>query len=112
MRIERSDSLLRVYLPQPQLLSYEIHLNRLEASNEKGWFQFENEETYPQFQKKLYNDSRGQLANQRNYLAQSREKICEIISKYFAPMNVKTQCIFEEVNLTPAPANMKASTTN
>lgn len=112
MRIERSDSLLRVYLPQPKLLSYEIHLNRLEASNEKGWFQFENEETYPQFQKKLYNDSRAQLANQVNYLARSREKICEIISKYFAPMNVKTQCVFEEVNLTPPAANVQPSTAN
>jgi hypothetical protein len=112
LRIERTDSILKVYLPQPKLLSYEIHLNRLEASNEKGWFQFENEETYPQFQKKLYNDSRAQLQNHSGYIEQSRGKICEIIAKYFAPMNVKTQCVFEEVNLTPAPSTIGTSSGN
>src|SRR5688572_21861851 len=44
MRIVRNDSVLKVYLPHPKLLSYEIHLNRLDASNRKGWFRFENEE--------------------------------------------------------------------
>ena len=111
LRIERTDSTLKVYLPQPKLLSYEIHLDRLEASNEKGWFQFENEETYPQFQKKLYNESRAQLQNNAKFLEQSRGKICEIISKYFAPMNVKTTCVYEEMNLTPkpGPGNANAS---
>ena len=106
LRIERTDSTLKVYLPQPKLLSYEIHLDRLEASNEKGWFQFENEETYPQFQKKLYNQSRAQLEQQAAYLEQSRGKICEIISKYFAPMKVKTTCVYEELNLTPKAATV------
>jgi hypothetical protein len=107
LRIVRTDSTLKVYLPPPKLLSYEIHLDRLEASNEKGWFQFENEETYPQFQKKLYNQSRAQLENNQQYLRQSRDKICEIVAKYFAPMHVKTECVYEEVDQTPkqSPAN-------
>jgi len=96
LRITRTDSTLKVYLPQPKLLSYEIHLDRLEASNEKGWLQFENEETYPLFQKKLYTESRAQLENNPTYLKQSRDKICEIISRYFAPMKVTTICVYEE----------------
>jgi hypothetical protein len=96
LRIIRSDSVLRVYLPQPQLLSYEVHLDRLEASNQKGWFQFENEETYPQLQKRLYSESRGKLQNNETYLRQSRDKICEIIAKYFAPLHVRTICIYDE----------------
>ena len=96
LRIERSDSTLRVHLPQPKLLSYEIHLDRLEATNRKGWFQFENEETYPMFQKRLYTESRSKLENNQAYLKQSRDKICEIISKYFAPLKVRTVCIYEE----------------
>ena len=103
LRIERTDSTLKVYLPPPKLLSYEIHLDRLEASNEKGWFQFENEETYPQFQKKLYNQSRSLLENNQNYLKQSRDKICEIMAKYFAPLHVKTECVYEEIDNTVKP---------
>jgi hypothetical protein len=104
LRIIRTDSTLKVYLPPPKLVSYEIHLDRLEASNEKGWFQFENEETYPLFQKRLYTESRAQLENNPQYLKQSRDKICDIISKYFAPMNVTTICIYDEQVIQNAPA--------
>ncbi len=95
LRIERTDSLLKVYLPPPKLLSYELHLNRLQASNQKGWFQFSNDDTYNAFQKKMYTDSRSQLEKNERYLAQSRDKICSIIQKYFTPMKVKTVCIYD-----------------
>jgi hypothetical protein len=31
LRVEHNDSVLKIYLPPPKLLSYEIHLDRLEA---------------------------------------------------------------------------------
>ena len=96
MRIEKSDSVLKVYLPQPKLLSYEIHLNRLEASNQKGWFRFQNDEAYNAFQRKMYVDSRTALEKNSVYLNQSREKICGIIQQYFVPANIRTICIFDE----------------
>lgn len=105
LRIEHNDSVLKVYLPPPKLLSYEIHLNRLEASNKKGWFQFQNEETYNSFQKKMYSESRSQLEKNKIYLNRSRDKICEIIQKYFAPLHVKTICIYDGINLV-APGLM------
>ncbi len=95
LRIEHNDSVLKVYLPQPKLLSYEIHLDRLEASNKKGWFRFENEAAYNQFQKKMYSESRSLLENNKVYLDRSRNKICEILQKYFVPLHVKTICIYE-----------------
>jgi hypothetical protein len=61
LRIERNDSILKIFLPAPKLLSYEIHLDRLEASNKKGWFQFENEAAFNEFNKKMYSESRAQL---------------------------------------------------
>ncbi len=98
LHIEHNDSVLKVYLPPPKLLSYEIHLNRLEASNKKGWFQFQNEETYNSFQKKMYSESRSQLEKNEIYLNRSRDKICDIIQKYFAPLHVKTICIYDGIN--------------
>lgn len=100
LRIERSDSVLKVYLPPPKLLSYELHLNRLEATNQKGWFQFSNDEMYNAFQRKMYTESRSQLETNERYLNQSRDKICMIIQKYFVPLNVRTICVYD-VNFEP-----------
>ena len=106
LRIRRTDSVLKIYLPPPRLLSYEIHLDRLEASNKKGLFRFENEAAYTEFQKKMYSESRGILEKNEIYLTRSRNKICEIIQKYFVPLHVKTICIYDvqelkSININP-----------
>lgn len=95
LHIERNDSVLKIYLPPPKLLSYEINLNRMEASNRKGWFRLSNDETYNAFQKKMYAQSRGQLEKNEVFLKRSQDKVCNIIQKYFAPLNIRTICVFE-----------------
>jgi len=67
----------------------------LEASNKKGLFRFENEAAYTEFQKKIYSASRDVLEKNQIYLTRSRNKICEIIQKYFLPLHVKTICIYD-----------------
>lgn len=96
LRIVRNDSLLTIYLPPPKLLSYEMHIDRLEASNKKGWLLPENDDAYSAFQKKMYTDGRRKLETNEIYLKRSRDKICEIIQKYFVPLNVRTTCIYED----------------
>lgn len=96
MRVDKSDSIIKIYLPEPRLLSYEIILSRMDATNQKGWFQFQDDQEYLNFQKKLYTDSRAQLEKNAVYLNRSRNKICDIIQKYFVPAKVKTICIFDE----------------
>jgi hypothetical protein len=105
LRIIRTDSLLKVYMPRPRLLSYELHLDRLETSNRKGWFQFQNDEAYTMFQKKMYAQGRAQLENNNVFLNRSRDKVCGIIQKYFAPLGVRTVCVYEESALHSYPAN-------
>lgn len=95
LRIVHSDSVLKIYLPQPRLLSYEIHLDKLEASNQKGWFRFQRDEAYTAFQKKMYAEARAQLEKNEVFLTQSRDRICSIIQQYFAPRHVRTICIYE-----------------
>ncbi|MBE7172957.1 MAG: DUF4230 domain-containing protein [Williamsia sp.] len=96
LRIQRNDTLLHVYLPAPKLLSYEIHVDRLEANNQKGWFQFQNDATYTAFQKKMYAQSRTQLEKNAAYLQRSRDRVCTLIQKYFAPLNMHVLCVYEE----------------
>lgn len=96
MRIEKSDSVIRIILPEPKLLSYELILNKMDASNQKGWLQFQNDQEYIGFQKKLYADSRKQLETNAVFLERSRNRICDIVQKYFVPAKVKTVCIYDE----------------
>jgi len=96
LRIVRTDSTVKIYLPPPMLLSYEIHLDRLETSNKKGWFQFENDEAYTAFQKKMYSEGRAQLEKNDIFLKRSRDKICGILQQYYAPLHVRTICIYDE----------------
>ena len=96
LRIVKADSILKVYLPQPKLLSYEIHLDWLETNNQKGWLQFQHDETYTAFQKKMYTQSRGQLEGNNTYLQRSRDRVCTLIQKYFAPVNMHVLCVYEE----------------
>lgn len=94
MHFERKDSVLLIYLPQPQLLSFELRLDRMETSNRKGWLMFQNDELYTGFQKRMYQQARTQLEQNTMYLHQSQEKICDILQRYFAPTGLRTQCVF------------------
>lgn len=96
LRIIKIDSVLKVYLPQPRLLSYEIHLDAMATNNQKGWLQFQNDETYTAFQKKMYVQSRTQLENNGTYLQRSRDRVCALMQKYFAQANMHVLCVYQE----------------
>ena len=80
-----SDKKIVVKLPEPHLLSYELKVDKMETSNRKGLFLFQDDETYTDVQKKLYQSSREQLENNKLYVNQSRDKITKIIQQYYAP---------------------------
>ncbi|PWV49802.1 uncharacterized protein DUF4230 [Chitinophaga sp. S165] len=80
-----SDKKITINLPQPKLLSYELKVDKMETSNRKGWFLFQDDETYTDVQKKLYQSSRDQLENNNLYINQSKEKLTKIIRQYYEP---------------------------
>lgn len=80
-----SDKKIAVNLPEPKLLSYELKVDKMETSNRKGWFLFQDDETYTDVQKKLYQESRAQLENNKLYVNQSKEKLARIIRQYYQP---------------------------
>ena len=80
-----SDKKIIVHLPEPKMLSYELKVDKMETSNRKGWLLFQNDETYTGVQKKLYQQSREQLENNKLYVNQSKDKITKIIRQYYQP---------------------------
>jgi hypothetical protein len=83
--ITLSDKKIQVKLPEPHLLSYELKVDKMETANRKGWLLFQDDETYTDVQKKLYQTSREQLENNQLYLTQSKDKITKIIKQYYQP---------------------------
>lgn len=83
--ITLSDKKILVKLPAPHLLSYELKVDKMETANRKGWLLFQDDETYTDVQKKLYQTSREQLENNQLYLTQSKDKIAKIITQYYQP---------------------------
>ncbi len=87
-RIERRDTLIIVHLPQPQLLSYELRLDRMIATNRKGWFIPQNDNFYTDIQKRLYEKSRADMANNHQLIEASKSKLDSVLRAYYAPVGL------------------------
>lgn len=101
LRVSVTDKKITVRLPAPHLLSYELKVDRMETSNRKGWFLSQDDETYTDVQKKLYQTSRAQLEGNAVYLQQSRDKIRKIITQYYQPFlnDHELEVVFEDGKL-------------
>jgi len=84
-KVDISEKRITVQLPSPKLLSYELKVDRMETANRKGLFLTQDDETYTDVQKKLYQTSRAQLENNPAYIEQSKGKIVKIMQQYYAP---------------------------
>lgn len=105
-KVDMSNKQIIVYLPTPELLSYELKLDRMETANRKGLFLFQDDETYTDVQKKLYQTSRDQLEHNTVYIEKSKAKIRQVMTQYYAPF-LKDHTLdvqFDSSAATAAPA--------
>ncbi len=98
IRIDKEKNEVIVTLPEPELLSLELKLDRMETGNRKGWLQFSNDDTYTAYQKKIYADTREQLVKNQTYTTQSKEKITKIISEYYQPLNMQVKVQYQQLS--------------
>ncbi len=90
----QNDTVLRLQLPQPKLLSYELHLDRIDARQQSGIFYFENEPLRQALYKKLYAQSRQELLQNKLYLTRAQDQICRILRGYYQAARVQVVCEF------------------
>lgn len=95
LQISVKDSVVQLTLPATQLLSFELHMDRMETSTRKGLLVLEDDEYYQAFQKKLYADARTQLAANSSYLRQSQQRIEQILQQYYQPLGLRVRCVFK-----------------
>lgn len=96
INIEEKNKQVFIVIPTPQLLSYELRLDRADAITKKGLLENANETLYGTIQKKLYAESRAQLENNPVYIQQSKDKIRKILESYYAPMNYRVSVSFTD----------------
>lgn len=94
LTVSEKDKTVTIHLPQPELLSFELRMNRMETASRKGWFTFSDDETYTEIQKKLYDTQRSQLEENVMYRKQSMDKIIAIMRNYYTPLGYAVQVKF------------------
>jgi hypothetical protein len=95
LKIEKQDSVVKISVPNTQLLSLELHMDRLETASKKGLLIMEDDEYFNNFQKKLYSDTRQQLEGNKTYLQQSQQRISNILQQYYQPLGLKVEVSFK-----------------
>jgi len=94
LKVVQENEVIHVYLPEPQLLSFEMRLDKVSNSSKLGWMQSESNAVYNQVQKKLYEQTRSQMAQSSKNLEQSKTKIIAILKQYYQPMHQKVEITF------------------
>ena len=95
MRIIRKDSIVEIHLPAPRLLSYELRLDRMDATSREGILFSANADLYTTFQKQLYTEGRAQLERNSMYLTQTASGVSRLIERYFKTAGLHAVCIFD-----------------
>ncbi len=92
--IPENDSVLRLRLPAPKLLSYELHLDRIDAQQRNGLFYFENQPMKEELYKKLYANSRAEMVSNPQYIRRAQDRICAILQGYYRAAQMQVVCEF------------------
>lgn len=100
MAINTKDSTVIIYLPNCKLLSLQLQLDKVNAISKTGIFNTITTDEYLAVQKQLYEECNNQLANNTTNLKLAEDNIRNILQKYYAPLQLKVQCVFREA--TPA----------
>jgi hypothetical protein len=95
VRIVRRDSIVEIHLPPPRLLSFELRLDRMDATSREGLLFASRADLYTVFQKKLYTQSRAQLERNGAYLSQTGAGISRLLQEYFMAVGLRAVCIFD-----------------
>jgi hypothetical protein len=93
--IQHLDTGIVVHLPHARLLSFELRLDRIETSAQKGALLFEDDDFYTSFEKKMYAQTRNQLETNTLYLKRAEEKVCGLMQRYFGVLGLEVRCVFE-----------------
>ena len=95
IRVNHKDTVVTIFLPEPELLSYELRLDKMDATVRKGLLQSIDEQTLNSLEGKLYSQSRQQMAGNDFYKQEAKNKVQKILEEYFAPLDYNVKLVFD-----------------
>ena len=95
IRVNHKDTVVTIFLPEPELLSYELRLDKMDATVRKGLLQSIDEQTLNNLEGKLYSQSRQQMAGNDFYKQEAKNKVQKILEEYFAPLDYNVKLVFD-----------------
>lgn len=103
--VKEKDKVVHITLPEPRLLSYELRIDKADASIRKGRLLNASEAQYNEIQKRLYHQSRTQMEQNIAYKEQCVAKIKAILNDYYHPLQYTVDIRFapndQLLNTTP-----------
>jgi hypothetical protein len=100
VEVKSTDSLVHIYLPQAQLLSYELHLQQMQTQSKAGWLVTENYAFLQKTQGMLYTKSKTELSKNQQHILAAQQNIATTLTNYFKPFNLKVAIHFQPVQNT------------
>lgn len=94
IRISESKKEVTVYLPAPQLLSYELRLDRSNFTSSQGWLNSQSHEDFQRVERNLYTATRSSMENNSIHLQNAKQKIVMVLHQYYLPTGYKVDVKF------------------
>lgn len=98
---------ITIQLPEPELLSYELILDKASASTKEGWFNTMSNEYYNSVQASLYTQTRNQMQNNTIYKKRTEEKIINILKNYYKPTGYSVNVSFGNKNIITTDSSLQ-----
>lgn len=95
VEIDTKAGIAKVYFPPCKLLSLQLRLDRVDAMSKTGLLNTATIDDYVKAQKQLYEAANKALAGNTGHIKLAEEHIRFILEKYYAPLGLKVECIFE-----------------
>lgn len=95
LRESKEKNTIYITLPLVQLLSYELCMDRSDASSRRGLLVFQSDDDYLEASKKLYAESRKSLEGNQVFIKQSEEQLVKLFKNYFLPTGKIIEVHFE-----------------
>ncbi len=84
-----------LHLPPPQLLSFELRLDKIDSHSKSGILIMSDDAKYKQAQKNLYQQGRTALISDEQHLDAAKKRVTELLQHYFKTINKPVTVLFD-----------------
>lgn len=94
--LEKEENSVKLYLPSPKLLSYEMRIDKMETFDKKGLLVTASSRFNETYQKQLYANSRQRMETNATYIHQSKNEVAKLMLDYFKLSGAEIEIYFDQ----------------